>query len=77
MRQVQCEKLDPKEIMQALIEVKEGIIRDFLRYRRAHKIAIFKPQLILEINRLTEEQKCDPDVYTDVFETLLETFDRY
>ena len=42
MRQVQYEKLDPKKIMQALIGVKEGIVREFLRYRKAQKIPIFK-----------------------------------
>ena len=61
--------------MDTLLEVKEGIIKQFMRYRKADKTPDFRKRLINELSRITEQQRQDVDFCTELLEHHLSKFE--
>ena len=68
MQEVQSNCYDPKELMDTLLEVKEGIIKQFMRYRKADKTPEFRKGLTLELSRMSEEQRQNQELCTEILE---------
>jgi len=57
MKEVHCETQDPKKIMDMLILIKEGIVKEYEKYSKADKNPLFKPQLLAEVCKLSEKER--------------------
>ena len=66
--------MDPKEIMEAFSQVKEGLIAEYHRYHLAERSEGFKQQVQAELNLLSPDQRSNEAVCSDLLERLLTTF---
>ena len=55
LRELHLETLDPKSMMDTILNLKEGVVTEFCRYRRADKSPAFRKELLYEICQLSEE----------------------
>ena len=65
------ETYDPKAMMDTILSIKEGVVVEFDRYRRANKNPAFRKELLNEVCQLTDEQRQDIESCTDLLEDLL------
>ena len=49
LRELNSEILDPKSMMDTILNLKEGVVVEFTRYRRADKNPAFRQELLNEI----------------------------
>ena len=57
MKDVQDGLADPKEIMDAIQSIKEGIITELRRYRIAESMPVFKQRIEVELKSMKIEER--------------------
>ena len=57
MKDVQDGLADPKEIMEAIQSIKEGIITELRRYRIAESMPVFKQRIEVELKSMKIEER--------------------